>query len=97
MSEILVDWLMPLQAHGKTGGEAQEWVRAMLGTVGRGGNAQVSVLLLDCAVHALPMPMVMGEMLVTWVHAQNTAAALRHTRNGTLLPILLAVTIFKAV
>lgn len=29
------------QAHGKTGGEAQEWVRAMLGTVGRGGNAQV--------------------------------------------------------
>lgn len=29
-----------VQAHGKTGGEAQEWVRAMLGTVGRGGNAQ---------------------------------------------------------
>ncbi len=32
------------QAHGKTGGEAQEWVRAMLGTVGRGGNAQVRSL-----------------------------------------------------
>ena len=33
-----------VQAHGKTGGEAQEWVRAMLGTVGRGGNAQVQSL-----------------------------------------------------
>ena len=68
----------------------------MLGTVGRGGNAQVSVLLLNCAVHALPMPMAMGEVLVTWVHAQPTAAALRRTRNGTLLQILLAVTTFKA-
>ena len=28
------------QAHGKTGGEAQEWVRSMLATCGRGGNAQ---------------------------------------------------------
>ena len=36
-----VEWGPP-QAHAKTGGEAQEWVRAMLGTVGRGGNAQVS-------------------------------------------------------
>ena len=26
--------------HGKTGGEAQEWVRSMLATCGRGGNAQ---------------------------------------------------------
>jgi hypothetical protein len=56
---------MPLQAHGKTGGEAQEWVRAMLGTVGRGGNAQVTVLLLYYSVHALPMPVVMEEMLIT--------------------------------
>ena len=29
-----------LQAHAKTGATSQEWVRAMLGTVGRGGNAQ---------------------------------------------------------
>ena len=29
-----------LQVHGKTGGEAQEWVRACLGTVGRGSGAQ---------------------------------------------------------
>ena len=29
-----------VQAHSKTGGTAQEWVRAMLSTVGRGGNAQ---------------------------------------------------------
>jgi len=29
-----------VQAHAATGGEAQEWARAMLGTVGRGGNAQ---------------------------------------------------------
>ena len=29
-----------MQAHAATAGEAQEWVRAMLGTVGRGGNAQ---------------------------------------------------------
>ena len=36
---------MCAQAHGKTGGEAQEWVRAMLGTVGRGGNAQAGALL----------------------------------------------------
>jgi len=28
------------QAHGRTGGTAQEWVRNMLGCVGRGGNAQ---------------------------------------------------------
>ena len=28
------------QVHGKTGGEAQEWVRSMLATCGRGGNAQ---------------------------------------------------------
>ena len=34
---------MSAQAHGKTGGEAQEWARAMLGTVGRGGNAQAGV------------------------------------------------------
>lgn len=32
--------LCPWQAHAATGGEAQEWARAMLGTVGRGGNAQ---------------------------------------------------------
>ena len=36
-NEILCPW----QAHAATGGEAQEWARAMLGTVGRGGNAQV--------------------------------------------------------
>ncbi len=29
-----------MQVHSKTGGETQEWVRSMLGTVGRGGNAQ---------------------------------------------------------
>ena len=29
-----------VQAHGRTGGIAQEWVRNMLGCVGRGGNAQ---------------------------------------------------------
>lgn len=29
-----------VQAHGRTGGLAQEWVRNMLGCVGRGGNAQ---------------------------------------------------------
>jgi len=29
-----------VQAHAATGGEAQEWARAMLGSVGRGGNAQ---------------------------------------------------------
>ncbi len=29
-----------MQVHGKTGGEAQEWVRSMLATCGRGGNAQ---------------------------------------------------------
>jgi len=29
-----------VQAHAKTGGTTQEWVRAMLSTVGRGGNAQ---------------------------------------------------------
>ncbi|KAK9852315.1 hypothetical protein WJX84_008608 [Apatococcus fuscideae] len=28
------------EVHSKTGGEAQEWIRSMLGTVGRGGNAQ---------------------------------------------------------
>ena len=37
-----LNWREPVQAHGKTGGEAQEWARAMLGTVGRGGNAQVN-------------------------------------------------------
>lgn len=31
---------MYVQAHGRTGGTAQEWVRNMLGCVGRGGNAQ---------------------------------------------------------
>ncbi len=38
---------LTVQAHGKTGGEAQEWVRAMFGTVGRGGNAQVCNMLPD--------------------------------------------------
>jgi alpha-glucan,water dikinase len=29
-----------MQAHSKTTGEAQEWVRMMLGCVGRGGDGQ---------------------------------------------------------
>ena len=42
----LTDMRRHVQAHGQTGGEAQEWVRAMLGTVGRGGNAQVCPLYI---------------------------------------------------
>ncbi len=39
-----------MQAHAATGGEAQEWARAMLGNVGRGGNAQARrARLLDAA------------------------------------------------
>ncbi len=38
---MVINMCWHAQAHGQTGGEAQEWVRAMLGTVGRGGNAQV--------------------------------------------------------
>ena len=59
MRKLFADWLMPLQAHGKTGGEAQEWVRAMLGTVGRGGNAQASVsccLIVLCMLCPCPWP-----------------------------------------
>lgn len=37
MTNVLVCYA---QAHGRTGGTAQEWVRNMLGCVGRGGNAQ---------------------------------------------------------
>ena len=43
-ANVLSKWLIVhrncMQAHGKSGGTAQEWVRAMLSTVGRGGNAQ---------------------------------------------------------
>ena len=63
MLKLFVDWLMPLQAHGKTGGEAQEWVRAMLGTVGRGGNAQVSVCCLSALCMLCPCPWPWGKCL----------------------------------
>ena len=51
----LRDMCWHVQAHGKTGGEAQEWVRAMLGTVGRGGNAQVHYFLqtMQSGMHLL--------------------------------------------
>ena len=37
---MLMAQCLAAQVHGKTGGEAQEWIRACLGTVGRGSNAQ---------------------------------------------------------
>ena len=52
-----------VQAHGKTGGEAQEWVRAMLGTVGRGGNAQA---VRDEILHIMHRNHI-GEKRGTWM------------------------------
>ncbi|KAK9809702.1 hypothetical protein WJX73_007079 [Symbiochloris irregularis] len=51
------------QAHGKTGGEAQEWVRSMLGTVGRGGNAQA---VRDEILHIMHRNHI-GEKRGTWM------------------------------
>lgn len=51
------------QAHSQTGGEAQEWVRAMLGTVGRGGNAQA---VRDEILHIMHRNKI-GEKRGTWM------------------------------
>lgn len=57
------------QAHGRTSGEAQEWVRATLGTVGRGGNAQAvrdEILNIMHRNH-------IGEKRGTWMEVTSLA------------------------
>ena len=51
------------QAHGRTGGTAQEWVRGMLGCVGRGGNAQA---IRDEILHIMHRNHI-GEKRGTWM------------------------------
>ena len=54
------------QAHGQLGGEAQEWVRACLGCVGRGSNAQAvrdEILNIMHRNH-------IGEKRGTWMEAR---------------------------
>lgn len=61
-----------LQAHGKTGGEAQEWVRAMLATCGRGGNAQAvrdEILNIMHKNH-------IGEKRGTWMEVRQACSLL---------------------
>lgn len=55
------------QVHSKTGGEAQEWVRAMLGTVGRGGNAQA---VRDEILNIMHRNNI-GEKKGTWMEVSN--------------------------
>lgn len=58
-----------MQAHSKTGGEAQEWVRAMLGTVGRGGNAQAVRDEILNIMHRNHIP----EKRGTWMEVRSPA------------------------
>lgn len=51
------------EAHGRTGGTAQEWVRNMLGCVGRGGNAQA---IRDEILHIMHRHHI-GEKRGTWM------------------------------
>lgn len=54
------------QAHGRTGGTAQEWVRNMLGCVGRGGNAQA---IRDEILHIMHRHHI-GEKRGTWMEVR---------------------------
>ena len=62
-------WLV--QAHGKTGGEAQEWVRSMLSCVGRGGNAQA---IRDEILNIMHRNNI-GEKRGTWMEVRVSAPA----------------------
>lgn len=63
-----------LQAHSQTGGEAQEWVRAMLGTVGRGGNAQA---VRDEILHIMHRNKI-GEKRGTWMEVRASLLCPTH-------------------
>ena len=59
------------QVHAKTGGEAQEWVRAMLSTCGRGGNAQA---VRDEILNIMHRNNI-GEKRGTWMEARPSSIA----------------------
>ena len=67
MTSVLV-WYA--QAHGRTGGTAQEWVRNMLGCVGRGGNAQA---IRDEILHIMHRHHI-GEKRGTWMEVPSWTA-----------------------
>ena len=63
-----IDWCQHvMQAHGRTGGTAQEWVRGMLGCVGRGGNAQA---IRDEILHIMHRHHI-GEKRGTWMEVTS--------------------------
>lgn len=66
-----------VQAHGRTGGTAQEWVRNMLGCVGRGGNAQA---IRDEILHIMHRHHI-GEKRGTWMEVLVCSA-----HNASCLP-----------
>ena len=63
--------LVLMQAHGRTGGLAQEWVRNMLGCVGRGGNAQA---IRDEILNIMHRNHI-GEKRGTWMEVQTCMPA----------------------
>lgn len=65
--------VLAVQVHGKTGGEAQEWVRAMLSTCGRGGNAQAVRDEILNIMHRNGI----GEKRGTWIEACHYSPCLR--------------------
>lgn len=65
------DWLCCMQAHGRTGGTAQEWVRNMLGCVGRGSNAQA---IRDEILNIMHRHHI-GEKRGTWMEVSERQAA----------------------
>ena len=74
----------PVQAHGKTGGEAQEWVRSMLSCVGRGGNAQAIRDEILNIMHRNNISEKRGTWMEVRVSAPAAAAGLLHTAPNSL-------------
>ncbi len=75
----MTDWCQHvMQAHGRTGGTAQEWVRGMLGCVGRGGNAQA---IRDEILHIMHRHHI-GEKHGTWMEV--TQVVQQHISNSVV-------------